>query len=371
MTPVTDSAPLRRLARWVHLRAQLRAALRRATDALPPALQITVAAVASYSISHYLLGHPAPFVAVAVTITTLGLTRDARPRKVVDAALGVTIGIALSELMVLVIGKGVWQVAIVLFVTLVVARAFSPNPGFAIAAAVQSAIVVIVPGPVDAVFTRSIDAIVAGVIALLATALIPRDPRRVAARDARTLFSVFHESLAGTVEALSQGISPPAELALERLRRTQTLIDNWRASLDTAVGVARISPWLRRYLPELLVQERVLLGADLASRHLRTIARRIAVVTEDGVPHPELAGLMGELANAIDLLGRELDDRTLAGASRTALVDLARRLDPATMTPDGELRETLIVVLVRPLVIDLLVATGMDANDARGLLPKV
>jgi uncharacterized membrane protein YgaE (UPF0421/DUF939 family) len=353
----------------VRARAQLKSALRRATEALPAALQITVAAIASYSIAHYLLGHPAPFVAVAVTITSLGLTRDARPRRVFDAALGVTIGIVLSELMVLIIGKGVWQVAIILFVTLVVARAFSPNPAFAIAAAVQGAIVVIIPGPVD--FTRSIDAVVAGVIALLVTALIPRDPRRAAARDARLLFSVFHESLAGAVEALALGTPAAADLALERLRRTQPLVDNWRASLDTAVAVARISPWLRRYLPELRVQERVLTGADLASRHLRTITRRIAVIVSNGTLRPNLAGLMGELANAIDLLGRELDDRTLAGSSRTALVDLAQRLDPATVTPEGELRETLIVVLVRPLVVDLLVATGMDGNDARELLPKV
>ncbi|MCU1411879.1 MAG: hypothetical protein JWR04_2586 [Rhodoglobus sp.] len=367
---MTDSAPLRRLARRVRVRAQVRAADRRATEALPAALQITVAAIVSYSIAHYLLGHPAPFVAVAVTITSLGLTRDARPRKVLETALGVTIGIALSELMVLVIGKGVWQVAIVLFVTLVVARAFSPNPAFAIAAAVQSAIVVIVPGPVDAVFTRSIDAVVAGVIALIVTALIPRDPRRVASRDARLLFSVFHESLAGAVEALSLGTPAPAELALDRLRRTQSLVDDWRVSLDTAVSVARISPWLRRHLPELRVQERVLLGADLASRHLRTITRRIGVIAH-GTPRPNLAALMAELANAIDLLGRELDDRTLAGSSRTALVDLAQRLDPATLTPEGELRETLIVVLVRPLVVDLLVATGMPVDDARALLPPV
>lgn len=368
---MTDSAPLRRLARKVRVRAQLKAALRRAAQALPAAVQITAAAIASYWFAHDVLGHPVPFVAVAVTITSLGLTRDARPRKVLDAALGVTIGIALSELMVLVIGKGVWQVAIVLFVTLLVARAFSPNPAFAIAAAVQSAIVVIIPGPADAVFTRSTDAVVAGVVALLVTALIPRDPRRAAARDARALFSVFHEALAGAAEALSLGTPPAAELALERLRRTQSLVDNWHTSLDTALAIARISPWLRRHVPELRAQERVLTGADLASRHLRTITRRIVVIAASGTSRPNLAGLMGELANALDLLGRELDDRTLAGSSRTALVDLAQRLDPATLTPEGELRETLIVVLVRPLVVDLLVATGMDGRQARALLPEV
>lgn len=353
------------------MRATLSAAWRRAVESLPAALQITVAGIASYSIAHNLLGHPAPFIAVAVTITSLGLTRDARPRKVFDTALGVTIGITLSELIVLLIGKGVWQVAIVLFVTLVVARAFSPNPAFAIAAAVQSAIVVIVPGPADAAFTRSIDAVVAGVMALLVTALIPRDPRRQAMRDARRLFSVFAESLEGIVDALEHGNQPAAELALDRLRRTQGLVDDWTVSLDTATAIARISPWLRRHLPELAVQSRVLVGADLASRHLRTLARRIAVVSGDGSPHVELAGLMGELANALALLGRELDDRTLAGSSRTALADLATRLDPATLAPEGELRETLIVVLVRPLVVDLLVATGMDGEEARALLPPV
>jgi uncharacterized membrane protein YgaE (UPF0421/DUF939 family) len=368
---VTDSAPLRRLARRVQLRAELKAAWRRTTRALPVALQITIAAIASYSISHYLLGHATPFIAVAVTITALGVTRDARPRKVLDTALGVTIGIALSELIVLFIGKGVWQVAIVLFVTLIVARAFSANPAFAIAAAVQSAIVVIVPGPTDVLFTRSLDAVVAGVVALVVTALIPRDPRREAARDARALFSVFAEALDGAVDALSNGNHPAAELALERLRRTQALVDDWRTSLESAVAIARISPWLRRHLPELRAQERVLEAADLAARHLRTITRRIAVVTDDGRPHPELAGLVGELVNAISLLGRELDDRSLAGASRTALADLARRLDPGTITPDGMLRETTIVVLARPLVVDLLMATGMPYAQARALLPPV
>jgi uncharacterized membrane protein YgaE (UPF0421/DUF939 family) len=368
---VTDSAPLRRLARRVQARAQVRAAWRRAVESLPAALQITIAAIASYSVAHYLLGHPTPFIAVAVTITALGVTRDARPRKVLDTALGVTIGIALSELIVLFIGKGVWQVAFVLFVTLVVARAFSPNPAFAIAAAVQSAIVVIVPGPTDAAFTRSIDAIVAGVMALLVTALIPRDPRRAAARDARLLFSVFAEALEGAGESLAHGNQPAAELALERLRRTQALVDDWRTSLESATAIARLSPWLRRHLPELRVQHRVLAGADLASRHLRTITRRVAVVTSDGQPHPELAALMGELANGISLLGRELDDRSIAGASRTALADLARRLDPVTFAPEGALRETLIVVLVRPLVVDLLVAAGMPYDEGRALLPVV
>jgi len=368
---VTDSAPLRRLARKVHFRALALSSGRRTLQSMPAALQIVVAAVASYAIAHFVFGHEIPIIAVTVTITTLGISRDARPRRVLETSLGIAIGIALSELIVQVIGKGGWQLAIVLFATLVITRAISANPAFAIAAAVQSSLVVLLPDPAGGVFTRSLDGVIAGAVALAATALIPRDPRRAASRDARALFSVFGESLDGIVDALAHSNQPAAELALERLRRTQALVDNWTTSLDTATAIARISPWLRRHLPELIVQARVLRGADLTARHLRTLARRVNVITADGQPHPELASLMAELANGLSLLGRELDDRGLAGSSRTAFVDLAQSLDPQKIAPNAALRETLVVVLIRPLVMDLLVATGMPEADARALLPIV
>jgi len=38
---------------------------------------------------------------------------------------------------------------------------------------------------------------------------------------------------------------------LQRLRSTQPIIDQWRASLDSAVSISRISPFLRRHGPEL------------------------------------------------------------------------------------------------------------------------
>lgn len=368
---MTDTAPLRRLARRVHARALLSAGWRRAIESIPAVAQIMIAAVASYSIAHFGFGHAAPIIAVTVTITTLGLNRDARPRKVLETSIGITVGIALSELIVLGIGRGAWQLAIVLFATLLVTRAISANPAFAIAAAVQSSLVVLLPDPAGGAFTRSLDGIIAGVIALAATALFPRNPRRAAARDARTLFSVFKESLDGVVEALSSGDHQAAELALERLRRTQVLVDNWSASLDTATSIARISPWIHRQLPELQMQARVLKAADLTSRHLRTITRRVSVVVADGKPRPQLAALLAELGNGIALLGKQVDDRDLTGASRSVFEDLARRLDPTVLGEDSELRETLIVALLRPLIVDLLGASNMPPEEARELLPPL
>lgn len=365
---MTDSAPLRRLARRVQFRAQVTAGARRASQSLPAALQIVIAAVASYSIAHFLLGHATPLIAVTVTITSLGIARDARPRKVLETAIGVTVGIALSEVIVLVIGKGGWQLAIVLFATLVITRAVSANPAFAVAAAVQSTLVVLLPDPAGGPFTRSLDALVAGAVALAVTALIPRDPARAAARDRRALFAVLQESVDSIVDCLNDADEGAGELALSRLRRTQPMIDAWTTTHDTALSVSRISPFLRSRLPTLERSTRVLAAADLASRHLRTLSRRVEFLVRDGVQRPALAGFVAQIATGLKLLGDELDDPQVAGAARSLLSDVARRLEPA---PGSSVPDAAIVLLLRPLVIDLLVGTGMPIEEARGLLPKV
>lgn len=368
---MVDSAPLRRLGRRVRFRALVASGWRRVVESLPAIVQITLAAVASYAIAHWGLGHEVPLIAVTVTITTLGLNRDARQRGVLETSIGITVGIVLAELVVLVVGKGWWQLGVVLLATLVVARALSANPAFAIAAAVQSSLIVMLPEPAGGPFTRSLDGIVAGVVALAATALIPRDPRRAAIRDAKALFSVLGESVTGLAEAVERADHPAAELALERLRRTQSMVDTWTTSLGTATAVARISPWLRRHLPELRMQSRILHGADLTARHLRSIARRTIVMLRDGQERPRLAAVLTELGEGIHLLGRQVEERDLDGTAREPLEDFARSLDPAAIVTDGGLAESVVVVLLRPLAVDLLIASGMDGDSARALLPPV
>ena len=362
---------LRRLERRIRRRLDARAALTRIADSLPAILQILVAVTASYSIAHWLLGHEFPILAVTVTITSLGFTRDARPRRVAETVLGIVLGIALADGLSLLFGKGLWQLIFVLLVVFIVGRAISPNPGFAVAAAVPSALVVLIPDPEGGPFTRSLDGLVGGVIALLVTALVPRDPRRAELRDARTLFSVFGESIASVIDCLTDAEPAAGELALTRLRRTQALVDGWRVSHDTAISVARISPFLRRFVPELQRHGRVLEAGDLTSRHLRHVARRCEFLVRDGVPRPALAGVIGELATGVRLIGEEFDDPLQVGAARSLLTDLARRLDPAIVMPDAGVAESSILLLLRPLTVDLLVGTGMHIEEARGLLPRL
>ena len=370
-SPDRTTPALRRLERQIRRRLDARTAATRVWESLPAIVQIVAAVTAAYTIAHYGIGHPFPVLAVTVTINSLGFARDARPQRVAETVVGILIGVALSDGLSIVIGKGLWQLVVVLLVVFVVGRAVSSNPAFAVAAAVPSALVLILPVPDGGVFGRTLDAAIGAAIALLATALLPRQPGRAAARDRRQLFSALTESVATLVDSLRDADEAAGELALSRLRRTQPLVDAWTGSLESAVAISRISPWLRSRLPELQRDQRVIVAADLAARHLRTVARRVMYLVRDGDPRPAVADVIAQVGTAITLLGDELDDPQLAGASRSLLSDLARRLDPHVVMPDAGVTDSALVLMLRPLVVDLLVGTGMPPDEARALLPEV
>lgn len=344
---------------------------RRVWQSMPAIVQIIAAVTAAYSIAHWSLGHAFPVLAVTVTINSLGFSRDARPRRVAESVFGILVGVALSDSLSLWLGKGLWQLVVVLLVVFVVGRAVSPNPAFALAAAVPSALVVILPIPEGGPFGRTIDALIAGVIALVFTALIPRDPGRSAARERRALFSSIDEALGSVVDALTHADDAAGELGLTRLRRTQALVDAWSATHESALAISRISPLLRSRLPDLQRSSRVLVAADLTTRHLRTFARRVEFLVSDGVRRPALAELVAQFRTAITLLNDELDDPQLVGAARSLLSDLTRRLSPEGIAPHSAVTDAALVLMLRPLAVDLLAGTGMPIDEARALLPPV
>lgn len=371
MTPTASSSSFARFERRIRRRLNLRMSLNRSIGSLPAIAQIVIGVLASYAIAHYALGHPNPLLSITVVISSLGFARDARPRRVLESAIGILVGVILSEALLLGVGKGLWQMAFVLAVTLVVARFVSSSNAFAIAAGVQSMLVQILPPPVGGVFTRSLDAAIGGAIALIVTALVPRDPRRLARRDAGRLVSALSESLATLVTGLRDADEGAAQLSIKRLRRTQSLVNDWLAALDSAIAIARISPFLRRHLPALRHQSRVLAGMDLSARHLRVIARRAQFLVKDGRPRPELADILERTGANLALVGESIDRPDAAAEAAADLASLAPTLDPAVLIPHAAVTDSIIVLLVRPLVVDLMVAAGRNEDASRALLPPL
>ena len=331
--------------------------------------QIVIAATAAFAFAHYVLGHAAPLLAATVTVSSLGLVRDARPRRVLETVIGMIVGILVAELIVLIAGTGWWQLAITLAVSLVVARFLNDQPGFAIAAAIQAAIVMVIPESVP--FLRLVDGIVGGVAALLVTALVPRSPLRQVAQEGAVVLAAFDDAVLTLVQALRAGDRRRAERGLEKARALQGPLDAWRESIESGAAIARISPFLHRQRSEFDRQERVRTHLDLATRNLRVIARRVVYLCDDGAPRPVAADLLGELAAAARLLPDVLVDISYEPVAREAVRSVATRLDPAALAAGRSSVDQNLIGAFRPLAVDLMTAAGMTAADARAALPRV
>ena len=346
-------------------------ALARVIDSIWPTLQIVLAALAGYSISKYVLQHQAPLLSVTVTITALGFTRDARPRRVAETALGMITGIVLSELMLLGFGPGIWQMVATLTLCLLLARFISGSASFALTVGIQAILVQLLQVPTGGSFTRTVDGLVGGAVALVVTALIPRDPRGLARKDAAKLFEVFIESLEALRTATRDVDIKVADETLKKVRRTQPLIDNWRMSLDSAISISRISPFLIKFRDELRGQVRLMRGMDLATRNLRVVARRIDFLLRDGKKRPHLADLFDQLIVGASLLEKGLAEPDQLTEAQEVFLEVIHQLDPRKFGLADQIREASVVLLLRPMLVDLLCASGMSEEDAREELPEV
>jgi uncharacterized membrane protein YgaE (UPF0421/DUF939 family) len=364
--PVTTTVVTTRWQRSIDLRPRL-ARLRMSAIGI---VQIVVAVTGAYAFAHYVLGHAVPLIAATVTLSSLGLVRDARPRRVAETVVGMLVGILIAEIVLLLAGTGWWQLALALAATLVVARFLSTQPAFAIAAGIQTMVAMLLPLAV-APFMRLVDGLIGGVAALAVTALIPRNAVGDELRDARALFAGLDSAIATTAQALRRGDRLRAERGLEKARALQTRSDAWRTSLETGTAVARISPFLMRQRSELHRHERVLQSTDFAVRNLRVVARRAVYLCDDGVARPVAATLLADLGRAGALVADALDDLALEPAAREAVLAVAVRLDPATVLPGAGLGDQNLIAALRPLAVDLLTATGMPSADARAAVPRI
>jgi len=267
-------------------------------------------------------------------------------------------------------GSGALQLTLVILLALLLARLISPNPAFALTVAIQAVLVQLLEAPTGGDFARVIDGLIGGLVALAFTALVPRNPIRLARADSRLLFATVKETLAKLREVLLTTDKLTADIALENIRQTQPLIDNWRSSLESAAAIARVSPFYRWAQKEIADQRVLFAGLDLATRNLRVITRRIDYLLEDQKPRPELATVIAKTLIAVDLLEQSLDDFSLRAKSQKYLSKLIRALDPKTIG-DAGLSDQVVFMQIRPMVVDLAIAAGVQAEQARKLLPKV
>lgn len=363
------------------LRARARSGYSRVRVGFWQSLQITAAAVGAYYIAEKVLGHTGPLFAATAAIVSLGYgNASAHLRRILEVSIGCTLGIVIGDVLMYFLGRGLAQAALVLLVSILLARFLDNGNIFTTQMGLQAVLIVLLPASVDGPFARSLDAVVGGLCALVIMALVPSDPRREPVRALRRLTQEFATVLREAGSAIGDYDAAEAWHALSRARQTHPLVASLEGALRMGRENARLTLTRRATRSDIERYGRIVDGLDNAVRNTRVLTRRIANTIDTVQLRPAavtaLHRALNELADAVDLIGLSLTAdtaearRSFRRRARKSLTRTAGTLDPQAMdvrTYQGEA----LVMLIRPLTVDLLVATGMTHAEASRVLVTI
>ena len=347
-------------------RVSMRTRVERLRSAWRSILQAGVAAGLAWILATELFGHERPFFAPVSAIITLGLTVSERGRRAAEVAIGVALGIAVGDLLVLGIGVGAAQLALVVMLATSLAIFLGSGQMLATQAAVSAALVATLQPPTDGVtFARFLDALAGGGIALLVNAVVlPADPVAMVRSAARPVL----DELAGVLDDIADAmLKRDRDLAERALRRARE-IDDLSVRFFDAVGVSRetttFAPPRRRYRRKVEDYAAAAAQIDLAVRNVRVLARgAIRAVRLDENTPSEVADALRLLSQAVRAFGDAIDhpervERVREPALRAAAIATKVLEDTANLSV------SVIVGQIRSTATDLLTGTGLDTDRA-------
>jgi uncharacterized membrane protein YgaE (UPF0421/DUF939 family) len=347
-------------------RVSMRTRLERLRTAWRSILQAGVAAALAWILATEVFGHDRPFFAPVSAIITLGLTVSERGRRAAEVAVGVALGIAVGDLLVLGIGVGAAQLALVVMLATSLAIFLGSGQMLASQAAVSAALVATLQPPTDGVtFARFIDALAGGAVALIVNAIVlPADPVAILRNALRPVL----DELAGTLDDIAVAIlerdRDMAERALRRARSIDELSGNFFDAVAVSRETTRYAPPRRRYRRTVENFAAAAAQIDLAVRNVRVLARGTirAVRLSENTP-PEVADALRCLAQAVRAFGDAVEHPERASRVRGPALRAAA-LATQVLEDTGNMSVSVIVGQIRSTATDLLAGTGLDSDRA-------
>jgi uncharacterized membrane protein YgaE (UPF0421/DUF939 family) len=332
----------------------------------PAIAQTALAAALAWLAGTELIGHEAPFLAPIAAIITLGTTYGQRTRRAFEIAIGVALGVLISELVVLSLGTGPLQIALVVALAMTAAVILGGGRLVVTQAGTAACLIATVGAPDSITLERAVDALCGGLAGLVVgLVLLPIDPLRLARRWREPLLDELRGVLDDVREALAAGDHDGAVDALGRARGLDPLAARHLEATTVGGEIARGSPLRRRALPALAREAQGAAALDLAVRNVRVLARGAirALDVGDSVP-AGVAEALRDLAQAVRELGLVLavpDEDLDPGAPAVRAAARATRVLEET----ANLSVSVIVGQVRSTAVDLLRGTGMPLDEAQ------
>jgi uncharacterized membrane protein YgaE (UPF0421/DUF939 family) len=330
------------------------------------ALQSGLSAGVAWYIAADLLNHVKPIFALISAVIVLVGAAGGRLRRAFEMVLGVALGIAIADLLILVIGVGAVQIGAVVALAIIV-TVFLGIGGVAIGQAASTAILVATLAPPSGgiYYTRFVDSFIGGAVGIVVMALLlPFNPLTRVRRAAAATLGALSDALVRVADAYEQSDSDRAEAALDELRANENEHQNLRESLTAAQETAAISPirWRTRAALHQYVDGAV--HIERATRNVRVLARRAAVSLRDREPAPPRLGEgLRRLADGVSNLRREMADRRLPTRARKLVLEAVALASEAYRVGVG-FSGAVVVAQVRSAAVDLLIATGLPEEAA-------
>jgi uncharacterized membrane protein YgaE (UPF0421/DUF939 family) len=328
--------------------------------------QAAVAVAIAWGVSKAVWGHTAPFFAPVAAIIALGQSYHQRARRVAELVVGVSLGIAVADILASQLGTGVPQLALAVFIAVALGLFFGSSPLFVNQVAISTVLVFTIQPPSHGItFARSLDALTGGVVALLVAALLlPTDPLRLIREAARPLLEELAATIGDVRAALMGRDAEAVRAALRRARGIDELGARFSEAAREGRETARFSPARRGARSTVEFYADAAVRIDLAVRNARVLARAAirAVELDENVP-PEVGEALGELAAAVRALAGALD----SGSGFEAVREHAGRAAAiATHVLEGtaNLSVSVIVGQIRSTATDLVAGTGLSYDEA-------
>ncbi|MFI6784612.1 aromatic acid exporter family protein [Micromonospora sp. NPDC050276] len=334
------------------------------------AAQAGLAATLSWVVAREVLNNPQPTFAPVAAVGVIAAALGNRFRRAIELIVGVVLGIAIGDLLIILLGTGPLQTGVIVFLAVATAAVLRGSGALLVQAGVTAALVAtLTPTAPDLELPRTLNALVGGLVGLFVVlVLAPLHPLRAVRRVADPALDRFAREMTAAARALARADADQAEEVLDRMRNAEPDLDHLLEVVSAADEVVRLSPpWWRRRRVVNAYRDGVQ-HMERAFRNSRGLVRRIntAVRDEEPVP-PELPAGIELFGEAVRLLNREFLAARKPVRARERALAAAREAGRAYRQGLG-FSGGIVASQLRAVASDLLRATGVSRAEARRLI---
>jgi uncharacterized membrane protein YgaE (UPF0421/DUF939 family) len=329
--------------------------------------QAALATSVAWVVARELFGHPRPVFAPLVALIGVSATLGQRRRYAIEMVIGVALGIAIADALVVAIGDGPVQIAAIVAGAMAAAVALGGGVVLVSEAAASALLVVTIQPPGSGLSgARFLDSLLGGVLALAVTALLPMNPAAAARRAAEPLLAELAGALDEVALALEHGDAELAERALTRAGRIDP--DSLADTVHAGKELLSLSPFARRTRARFSRYELAANQVDATLTSVKALSRASVRGLEVGanIP-PAVPAAVRELAETVRTLDRYFEhpeeeppvsEHALRAAARATLV----------LEETANLPVSVIVGQVRAAAVDLLRSWGLSREEAESMV---